>query len=210
LVASGSFTPPQKLPQKIRKSALQHNSYFNRKRGRNTIYWGCCPLKPTIPCEAPGKYDISGSNAIAGKRKSKIFPKNPALGHRSHSKAPQLYATIFTWFIPVQKVIAKESAPAQIALSMPQKIRIPTPLRKFTNDEAVVMVTAKTVAEVLQILQNRYTGFKEQLMDDAGNVRRFVNIYVNDEDIRFLNAEETLVKDGDEVSIVPAIAGGTC
>ncbi len=91
---------------------------------------------------------------------------------------------------------------------MPQKVRIPTPLRKFTNDEAVVTVTARNVAEVLQILQGRYAGFNEQFLDEAGKVRRFVNIYVNDEDIRFLHDQETPLKDGDEVSIIPAIAGG--
>ena len=91
---------------------------------------------------------------------------------------------------------------------MPQKIRIPTPLRKFTNDEAVVVVTARNIAELLQILQNKYVGFREQLLDDAGNVRRFVNIYVNDEDIRFLQDQQTPLQEGDEISIIPAIAGG--
>ena len=91
---------------------------------------------------------------------------------------------------------------------MPIKVRIPTPLRKLTNNEEVVEVNAVTVGEAIGDLQSRYPGIKERLVDDAGEVRRFVNVYVNEEDIRFLKNQQTPVKDGDEISIIPAIAGG--
>jgi sulfur-carrier protein len=91
---------------------------------------------------------------------------------------------------------------------MPAKIRIPTPLRKLTNNEELVEVSAATIGGAITELQSRYPGIKERLLDDTGSVRRFVNVYVNEEDIRFLQNQETPIKDGDEVSIIPAIAGG--
>ncbi len=91
---------------------------------------------------------------------------------------------------------------------MPAKVRIPAPLRKLTNNQEVVEVDANTVAAVITELQTRYPGIKERLLDEKGAVRRFVNIYVNEEDIRFLQNQETAVKSGDEISIIPAIAGG--
>ena len=91
---------------------------------------------------------------------------------------------------------------------MPINVRIPTPLRKLTHDEELVQVDAKTISEVLTQLQNRFPGIQERLMDDSGAVRRFVNVYVNEEDIRFLQNQQTPLKDGDEISIIPAIAGG--
>lgn len=91
---------------------------------------------------------------------------------------------------------------------MATKIRIPTPLRKLTNNEEVVEVKAGTVGEAINELQTRFPGIKERLLDDAGGIRRFVNVYVNEEDIRFLQNQQTSLKDGDEVSIIPAIAGG--
>jgi len=91
---------------------------------------------------------------------------------------------------------------------MAQKVRIPTPLRKLTNNEELVEVDATTIGDAFSELQTRYPGIKERLLDDSGAVRRFVNVYVNEEDIRFLKGKETSLKDGDEVSIVPAIAGG--
>ncbi|MGD0812656.1 MAG: ubiquitin-like small modifier protein 1 [Verrucomicrobiota bacterium] len=91
---------------------------------------------------------------------------------------------------------------------MPIKVRIPTPLRKLTHDEEIVQVTADTVGAAIAELQSRYPGIKERLTDEAGSVRRFVNVYVNEEDIRFLKNQETTLKDGDEISIIPAIAGG--
>ena len=91
---------------------------------------------------------------------------------------------------------------------MAKKVRIPTPLRKLTNNEEVVEVDAGTIAAAITELQTRYPGIKERLMDESGQVRRFVNVYVNEEDIRFLKNQDTPLKDGDEVSIIPAIAGG--
>jgi molybdopterin synthase sulfur carrier subunit len=91
---------------------------------------------------------------------------------------------------------------------MPKKIRIPTPLRKLTNGEELVEVNAADVGAAIVELQSRFPGIKERLVDDTGEVRRFVNVYVNEEDIRFLQNQQTPLKDGDEVSIIPAIAGG--
>ena len=91
---------------------------------------------------------------------------------------------------------------------MAKKIRIPTPLRKLTNNEEVVEVDAATIGDAIVELQTRYPGIKERLLDESGAVRRFVNVYVNEEDIRFLQNQQTKLKDGDEVSIIPAIAGG--
>ena len=87
-------------------------------------------------------------------------------------------------------------------------VRVPTPLRKLTNGKEEVQVDGKTVGELLVDLEKRHPGMKERLQDDKGAVRRFVNIFVNDEDVRFLQNLDTPVKDTDEVSIVPAIAGG--
>lgn len=91
---------------------------------------------------------------------------------------------------------------------MAAKVRIPTPLRKLTNNEELVEVNAATIGGVIIELQDRFPGIKERLLDDSGAVRRFVNVYVNEEDIRFLQNQETALKDGDEISIIPAIAGG--
>jgi sulfur-carrier protein len=87
-------------------------------------------------------------------------------------------------------------------------VRIPTPLRKLTNEIEVVQAAGSNIGEVLEHLNTAFPGLKERICDDAGNVRRFVNIFVNDEDIRFLEDKSTPVKETDEVSIVPAIAGG--
>jgi len=91
---------------------------------------------------------------------------------------------------------------------MAKKVRIPTPLRKLTNNEELIEINAATIGEAINELQSRYPGIQERLVDDKGEVRRFVNIYVNEEDIRFLKNRETTLKDGDEISIIPAIAGG--
>ena len=87
-------------------------------------------------------------------------------------------------------------------------VRIPTPLRKLTNEIEVVQTAGSNIGEVLEHLDQAFPGLKERICDDAGNVRRFVNIFVNDEDIRFLEDKSTPVKETDEISIVPAIAGG--
>jgi molybdopterin synthase sulfur carrier subunit len=92
---------------------------------------------------------------------------------------------------------------------MAVKVRIPTPLQKLTQGKEEVDGIAGTVIALVNDLDKNYPGLAERVSEN-NKIRRFVNIYVNDEDIRFLNAEETLVKEGDEVSIVPAIAGGAC
>lgn len=91
---------------------------------------------------------------------------------------------------------------------MSTNIRIPTPLRKLTGEREVVQADGSTIGELLQSLDTSFPGLKDRICDEAGNVRRFVNVYLNDEDIRFLEERATPVKDGDEISIVPAIAGG--
>ena len=91
---------------------------------------------------------------------------------------------------------------------MSAKVRIPTPLRKLTNDEELIEVDAATIGEAITELQIRFPGIKERLLDETGAVRRFVNVYVNEEDIRFLQNQDTKIKSGDEISIIPAIAGG--
>ena len=91
---------------------------------------------------------------------------------------------------------------------MPTNIRIPTPLRKLTGEREVVEASGSTIAEILQSLDSSYPGLKGRICDEQGNVRRFVNVYLNDEDIRFLDDKATSVNEGDEISIVPAIAGG--
>jgi sulfur-carrier protein len=88
------------------------------------------------------------------------------------------------------------------------KVRIPTPLRPLTKGQGEVEATAGSIVEMIETLNSAHPGLKDRLCDESGELRRFVNIYVNEEDIRFLNGKETSLKDGDEVSIVPAIAGG--
>lgn len=92
---------------------------------------------------------------------------------------------------------------------MATTVRIPTPLQKMTNNQAEVTVKGSNIKEVLADLEKQYPGIHGRLYDDKGQLRRFINFYVNDEDIRFLKGEETVVKDGDAVSVVPAIAGGS-
>jgi len=90
---------------------------------------------------------------------------------------------------------------------MAVKVRIPTPLQRLTNGQEVVEADAGTVIELVEALDKQFPGIGERV-SEGGKIRRFVNVYINEEDIRFLQAEATAVKDGDEVSIVPAIAGG--
>jgi molybdopterin synthase sulfur carrier subunit len=87
-------------------------------------------------------------------------------------------------------------------------VRIPTPLRKLTQNQEIVEADGATIREVIESLERTYPGLKERICDDQNQIRRFVNVFLNDEDVRFLNETETKVKSGDEVSIVPAIAGG--
>ncbi|HEX8749798.1 MAG TPA: MoaD/ThiS family protein [Nitrospira sp.] len=88
------------------------------------------------------------------------------------------------------------------------KVRIPTPLRPLTKGQGEVEAQASSIANMIETLNNAHPGLKDRLCDESGELRRFVNIYVNEEDIRFLKGKETALNDGDEVSIVPAIAGG--
>ena len=92
---------------------------------------------------------------------------------------------------------------------MPVKVRIPTPLQKLTHDQAEVSCEAANINQMLQELENKHPGIKERLCDPDGKLRRFVNIYVNEEDIRFLQGQDTSLKTGDDISIIPAIAGGS-
>ena len=91
---------------------------------------------------------------------------------------------------------------------MPVKVRIPTPLMKLTNNQAEVTAEGGTIADMLNNLESQFAGMKERICEENGTPRRFINIYLNEEDIRFLDGDKTKIKDGDEVSIIPAIAGG--
>jgi len=91
---------------------------------------------------------------------------------------------------------------------MKVKVRIPTPLRKFTHGESEVQVTGSNIAELIDDLEKNFNGIKEKLCDEKGNPRKFLNIYLNDEDIRFMESLSTELRDGDTVALVPAIAGG--
>ena len=91
---------------------------------------------------------------------------------------------------------------------MAVQVLIPTPLQKFTNNEAAGSLEAGTVDALLQALDGRYPGILARLCDEGGKLRRFLNVYVNSEDLRFLENQATALNDGDEVSIVPAVAGG--
>ena len=88
------------------------------------------------------------------------------------------------------------------------KVRIPTPLQRLTQNREEVAVDGTTIQELIANLEKSYPGIRERICDNEGKLRRFVNIYVNEEDIRFLKGDKTALKDGDEVSIIPAIAGG--
>ncbi|MDO8672449.1 MAG: MoaD/ThiS family protein [Dehalococcoidia bacterium] len=91
---------------------------------------------------------------------------------------------------------------------MSVRVRIPTPLRKLSNGSSEVMIDCTSIANCVSDLESQYPGFRERLCDEAGELRRFVNIYVNGEDVRFLDGLATPTKSGDEISIVPAVAGG--
>lgn len=91
---------------------------------------------------------------------------------------------------------------------MTVRVRIPTPLRSLTGNRDEVEGSSGTVKELLADLEARFPGVRQRLCDDDGGLRGFVNIYVNEKDIRFLQGEDTLVAEGDDVSIIPAIAGG--
>jgi molybdopterin synthase sulfur carrier subunit len=91
---------------------------------------------------------------------------------------------------------------------MPVTVRIPTPLRSITKGHTEVQAKGETVGELVDDLERQFPGLRERLVDEQGELRRFINVYLNEEDIRFLEGRTTSLKDGDTVSIVPAIAGG--
>jgi sulfur-carrier protein len=91
---------------------------------------------------------------------------------------------------------------------MTVKVLIPTPLQKFTNNQATIECNGGSIDELIDALETNCPGIKARICDETGKPRRFLNLYVNSEDIRFLNNTETALNDGDEVSIVPAVAGG--
>jgi molybdopterin synthase sulfur carrier subunit len=87
-------------------------------------------------------------------------------------------------------------------------VRIPTPFRAMTKGAAEVPVEANNIGDVIVDLERQFPGLRDRILEESGEIRRFINIYVNQEDIRFLDGEQTSLKSGDEVAIVPAIAGG--
>ncbi|HJO80945.1 MAG TPA: ubiquitin-like small modifier protein 1 [SAR202 cluster bacterium] len=87
-------------------------------------------------------------------------------------------------------------------------VRIPTPLRRVTNGQDKVTVEGATINEIINSLESQHPGIRERLCDEQGQLRNFVNIYVNGEDVRFLDGINSPAKEGDEISIVPAVAGG--
>jgi len=91
---------------------------------------------------------------------------------------------------------------------MPILVRIPTPLRRHTGGAGDVYAKGHDVSELVADLERQFPGLRERLCDETGDLRRFINVYVNQEDVRFLQGLQSALKDGDEVSIVPAIAGG--
>lgn len=95
-----------------------------------------------------------------------------------------------------------------VATSTRVSVRIPTVLRKFTGNEAEVVVDGGTVLEAIRDLTKQYDSLASHLFDGSGALRSFVNIYVNDEDVRYLDGNETVLKDGDRLAIIPAVAGG--
>jgi molybdopterin synthase sulfur carrier subunit len=87
-------------------------------------------------------------------------------------------------------------------------VRIPSPLRRYTNSQSKVETNGGSIGELLENLEAQYPGIKSKLCDDSGNIKRYVNIFINDEEIRTLQGSETPVGEKDEVSIIPAMAGG--
>ena len=88
------------------------------------------------------------------------------------------------------------------------KVRIHTPLMKLTDNQSEVSAEGETISDIINNLESQFNGIRDRICEESGSPRRFINIYINEEDIRFLEGEMTSVKDGDEISIIPAIAGG--
>ncbi len=91
---------------------------------------------------------------------------------------------------------------------MSVSVRVPTILRPYTQGASEVSVEGSTLSEVLESLDTSYPGIKSRVLDESGALRRFVNVYVNDDDVRFADGLQTAIKDGGQVSIIPAVAGG--
>lgn len=89
------------------------------------------------------------------------------------------------------------------------KVRIPTPLRKLTQNQAEVEAAGSTIRDIVDDLEKQFPGFKERMCDEGGELRKFVNVYVGEEDIRFLNGLDTPIPEGEQISIIPAVAGGS-
>jgi molybdopterin synthase sulfur carrier subunit len=102
----------------------------------------------------------------------------------------------------------EEYKTAQESFSLSIIVRIPTPLRKLTGERDVVTGQGETLLQCIDGLETQYPGLKDRLCDETGELRRFVNVYVNGEDVRFQKGMQTPLRGGDEVSIVPAVAGG--
>ncbi|MBM26429.1 MAG: molybdopterin synthase sulfur carrier subunit [Chloroflexi bacterium] len=92
---------------------------------------------------------------------------------------------------------------------MSSQVRIPAPLRRLTNGQDKITAEGKTLQEIIDFLEQNFPTIKSRICNEDGEIRNFVNIYVNDEDVRFLNGISSEIKDGDEISIVPAVAGGS-
>jgi len=88
------------------------------------------------------------------------------------------------------------------------KIKIPTPLRRFTNEQSEIEIESSSIKELIEVIGQKYPDLKKRLCDEEGNIRKFINVYVGEEDIRFLKGLDTEIKNEDEVNIVPAISGG--
>ena len=102
----------------------------------------------------------------------------------------------------------REALPGQASVRMTIIVRIPAPLRKLTEDRDVLAGEGDNLLACIDGLDRQYPGLKERLCDETGELRRFVNVYINGEDVRFQQGVQTPLKGGDEVSIVPAVAGG--
>jgi len=109
----------------------------------------------------------------------------------------------------MQREPQEDVLPGQDSLRLSIIVRIPTPLRKLTNEQDIVSGDGETLAACIDGLEAQYPGLKDRLLDETGELRRFVNIYINGEDVRFAQGVQTPLKGGDEVSIVPAVAGGS-
>jgi molybdopterin synthase sulfur carrier subunit len=110
--------------------------------------------------------------------------------------------------ILVRKLLANVFIDSKEVVFMPVRVRVPTPLRKFTQGVDEVNAQGANVKALVEDLDKNFPGIKERICDETGKIRRFVNVYVNGDDIRFLQNLETALKEGDNISIVPAIAGG--